>query len=349
MDRIRGNEPSNREKRQIEKQKEIDEENRWTVDKLWTSYKKNHPDLKGIKTYKSTYSRHIKPDFGDKEPYEIYPLDIRRVQNRMLKTLSAQSVQHNLELLRRLINYGVTNQLCKPLGFKIQMPRVDNQKTEDLDPEQLKKLLATIEADKHPQAGPMMKMALFTGMRRGELFRLKWAHIDFERGFIHIKDPKGFYDQKIPLNSAARDLLESHPKIGSPYVFPGKDGGQRVNIAKQVNKIKKDAGLPADFRPLHGLRHVYASMLASSGQVDMYTLQKLVTHKDATMTQRYAHLHDESLKRASDLAGELITCATTFKDEKETPKRRPYEDRGHLFDLSEQSHLRGSGQPGQNH
>jgi len=41
-----------------------------------------------------------------------------------------------------------------------------------------------------------------------------------------------------------------------------------------------------------GLRHVYASMLASSGQVDMYTLQKLLTHKSPAMTQRYAHLRD---------------------------------------------------------
>ena len=47
-------------------------------------------------------------------------------------------------------------------------------------------------------------------------------------------------------------------------------------------------------------------MLASSGQVDLYTLQKLLTHKSAAMTQRYAHLRDDTLRRASDLAGDLI-------------------------------------------
>jgi len=105
-------------------------------------------------------------------------------------------------------------------------------------------------------------------------------------------------------------LLENHPKTRSPYVFPGRGGRQLINISKAVNKIKTAAGLPKDFRPLHGLRHVYASILASSGQVDMYTLQKLLTHKDPKMTQRYAHLRDETLKRASNLAGELITNAT---------------------------------------
>ena len=65
-------------------------------------------------------------------------------------------------------------------------------------------------------------------------------------------------------------------------------------------------GLPKTFRPLHGLRHVYASLLASSGEVDMYTLQKLLTHKSPQMIQRYAHLRDEQLKKASNLVGKLV-------------------------------------------
>ena len=59
--------------------------------------------------------------------------------------------------------------------------------------------------------------------------------------------------------------------------------------------------------------HVYASMLASSGKVDMYTLQKLLTHKSPLMTQRYAHLRDETLRQASNLAGEIVNEAVTGK------------------------------------
>ncbi len=53
---------------------------------------------------------------------------------------------------------------------------------------------------------------------------------------------------------------------------------------------------------MHGLRHVFASTLASSGQVDMYTLQKLLTHKTPSMVQRYAHLRDDAMIRASEVA-----------------------------------------------
>jgi integrase len=150
-----------------------------------------------------------------------------------------------------------------------------------------------------------MLLALYTGMRRGELFKLKWQDVDFDRGFIRIVGPKGGTDQTIPLNAPARKVLEAHRR-SSEYVFPGEDGGQRVTIQKALRRIRTAAGLPAGFRPLHGLRHAFASRLASSGQVDMYTLQKLLTHKSPVMTQRYAHLRDDALRRASELAGFLV-------------------------------------------
>jgi integrase len=163
-------------------------------------------------------------------------------------------------------------------------------------------------------AANFMKMVLFTGMRRGELFRLQWQDIDFQNGFIHIREPKGGQDQKIPLNSAARALLSDHPQIENTlYVFPGRGGEERTDIKKQVNRVKETAGLPKEFRALHGLRHVYASMLASSGEVDLYTLQKLLTHKSPAMTQRYAHLRDDAMKKAANVAGDIINQAASNK------------------------------------
>ena len=77
-----------------------------------------------------------------------------------------------------------------------------------------------------------------------------------------------------------------------------------------MRRIKKKAELPEDFRMLHGLRHVYASHLASSGKVDLYTLQKLLTHKSPLMTQRYAHLRNEALMDASNVISEIIKPET---------------------------------------
>lgn len=297
---------SNKEKRKSEKDLKKAKEIKWTIKRLWKEYKRHNPNLKGIVTDQNRFDNYIKPEFGNIEPKDIVPLDVDRLRLKLLKKKAPGTVKNVLELLRRVINFGEKKGLCEGISFTIEMPKVTRPKTEDLTPEQLRNLLETIDGSSNIQAANMMKMALYTGMRRGELFKLKWDHIDDERGFIDIVDPKGGPDQKIPLNDAARELLQSHPRTKSQFVFPGRNGNQRTDIKHQVNKIKNDAGIPKDFRALHGLRHVYASMLASSGEVDLYTLQKLLTHKSPLMTQRYAHLRDDALKRASDLAGRLI-------------------------------------------
>ena len=194
------------------------------------------------------------------------------------------------------------------------MPQVDNIKTEKLSQEQLGTLLKVI--DENPQyevAGLMMKMALYSGMRRGEIFKLRWDAIDFERGFITIHETKGGKDTAIPLNAPARALLKSIDRGESPFVFPGRDGGHRVEAKRGFNSLKKKAGLPADFRPVHGLRHVFASGLVSDG-TDLYMVGRLLTHKSPNMTRRYAHLSDTALKRASERAGQLMTEAGTVPD-----------------------------------
>lgn len=287
------------------KQKEIDEairkakEGRYTIDRLWSEYKMNRPQNRNLKDDENRYNKYLKAIFGGKEPKEIIKLDVDRVRINLLKKLSPQSVKHVLNLLTWIINYGVKNNLCDGVSFHIQKPTVQNEKTEDLSPEQLQALLESIDQDENIDVGNIMRLALFTGMRRGEIFNLKWRDINFQTGFIFIRDPKGGVDQKIPLNDMARDLLLSVHRSNSPYVFPGRSGGKRTGTGQAGKRIRDRAGLPKDFRPLHGLRHVFASMLASSGEVDMYVLQRLMTHKSPKMTQRYAHLRDEALKKGS--------------------------------------------------
>lgn len=314
--RIEGKQQTNTEKRGSAIKEKLAEQNKWTIDRIWNEYLQQKENLnKGLKQDKSRYNLYIQRAFGKKEPGELVQLDIDRMRIKLLKTKTPQTVKHILSLLRRIINFGTKKNLCEPLKFIIEMPSVDNEKTEDLTTEQLIKLHEVLDHEENVLAANYIRMILLTGMRRGELFKLQWTDIDFNRGFIYINDPKGGPSQKIPMNDAARQILESMERT-SIYVFPGKNGELRTDFRKPINRIKKAAGLPKDFRPSHGCRHVYASMLASSGQVDMYTLQKLMTHKSPQMTQRYAHLRDDTLKRASDLAGDIINQTVNRKVDK---------------------------------
>jgi len=316
--KIEGSRPTNEEKRRAEKAKKEAEKGRWIIGRLWEEYKKNRNENKSLKTDVGRYNLYLKDSLGGRELKDLVPLDIDRIRRKLLKTKSPQTVKHVLGILKRINNFAVNKGLAPGMGFAVEVPRVDNIKTEDLTSDQITALLEAINNSNHTLAGAMMKSALFTGMRRGEMFKLQWKDIDFDRGFILIRQPKGGVSAKIPLNASARQLFESLPNT-SEYVFPGRKGRQRVDINKAVNEIKRTAGLPEDFRPLHGLRHVYASMLASSGEVDLYVLQRLLTHKSPQMTQRYAHLRDSALRRASNLAGDLISKhITTNLDAKRT-------------------------------
>jgi integrase len=229
-DIIEGRRLPKKEQRILDQAKKRAEAGKYTIAKLWKEYKLNRTPGKSLKIDQGRYEKYIEPVFGKKEPKEIIKLDVDRIRIKLLKKLSPQTVKHILNLLTWIINYGSKNNLCPGISFHIQKPSVNNEKTEDLTPVQLESLLAAIEDDENIAVGNIMKMALYTGMRRGEIFKLKWKHVNLETGFILLKDPKGGPNQKIPINDIARDLLNSINREKSPYVFPGRSDGRRTTL-----------------------------------------------------------------------------------------------------------------------
>lgn len=303
--RIEGTESSNVARREEEKAAREAEAGKWTINRLWKLYQTNLEGLKSQAADKSRFTNYLQPDFGDKEPHEILPLDIDRLRRKTLSGKSDQTVKHVLALLRRIVRYGVRKQLSQGLTFTLEMPSVDNQVIETLNKKELSRLLKALQETDDVQVSHLMLLALYTGMRKGELLRLCWNDVDLENGFITIRAPKGGKTTPIPLNTAAHNLLKDHPRMGE-HVFCNRKKEPFQDIRKRVDVIRRAAELPKGFRPLHGLRHVYASMLASSGQVDLYTLQRLLTHKSPQMTMRYSHLRDEALRKASDVAVNIL-------------------------------------------
>jgi len=310
-DKIRGKELTNRGNREKAEAARRAKEGRPIIARLWALYDESRPDRSSRRDDLGRYTLHLAPLFAKKTPSDLVTLDIDRLRLKLSKTRSPQTVRHVLALLRRIINHGVKTGYCPapdPSRLHFTLPRVDNLKTENLTREQMAAFLEALDAEPDQNAAAFIRLALLTGMRKGGLMALQWADIDFERGFItlqgeHAKNQK---TERIPLSGPARAVLEKIDPTGSPYVFPGRGGGKRSDFKKIALRVKEKAGLPKDFRPLHGLRHTFASWMASSGAVDLYTLQKLMTHGSAQMTQRYAHLADEALQRAAVVAGELF-------------------------------------------
>jgi len=276
----------------------------WTFSKIFSEYLRLRNKLKGRANDIYRFKNYLEKEFANITPSCVTQDDIRRfkhnLQNRELKPAT---IRHVLELLRRLANFAAKNNLCSGLSFKIQMPKVENYKTEELTNAQLQKLMQVLEEESDIQVSNLVRLALYTGMRRGELFNLNWVDIDFYNKTITVKSDKKGEQPTIPLNEMAEKVLveHAHTENGSKFVFPGRGGKKRTECKRPLLRIRKKAGLPDDFRILQGLRHVYASMLVSSGKVDLETLQSLLTQKSPLMTQRYAHLLDESRTNSKNI------------------------------------------------
>lgn len=321
--RIEGRVPSN----QVQREEEKAIKQRWTFSHLWEEYKSSNPEVKAIGKDEDRFHCYLEGTFGDKEPKDLVPLDVDRVRIKLSKTLRPATVKNVLELLRRLANFGKKKKLCDGLGFDVQMPVVNNKKTEFLTPEETASLWKVLDDDHNVQVADILKLVLLTGMRTGEIFKLRWEDVNLERGFIRIVNPKSGRDKNIPLNDATREVLTSHPRAdGSPYVFPGRDDGPRRSAYNAAVRIKEKAGLPDDFRPTYGFRHNFASALAASG-VSLFEIGKLLTHSSPQMTERYAHLSEEYLKKVSNRgAATILEMAKTDSGRVDTmDKRRPAE------------------------
>ena len=138
---------------------------------------------------------------------------------------------------------------------------------------------------------PMVLVSLNTGMRRGELFDLKWSAVNFYTKTITAAGTttKTSDTRYIPMNKETFGVLDDWQKqVGkSRYVFPSQEGGRLEDIKSAWLKLLERAKIDG-FR-WHDMRHDFASRLVMAG-VPLNTVRDLLGHADIKMTLRYAHL-----------------------------------------------------------
>lgn len=267
--------------------------------------------LKCWRTDEGFYRKHIEPRFGSKSLEAISPLDLERMKIDLKKgsggrAYSAQTIKHQLNLVSRLFNRAIAWGMFdgqNPVK-KVKPVRVDNQKTEFLTEDEADRLLKALEEWPCREAAAFIRFAMFSGLRRGEIIRLTWDDVDFERSMVTLRDPKGGKTQTVPVSPVALDILREL-EVSADHVFPGKEGGERYDFKGPWLRIRKVAELPKGFR-FHGLRHNFASTLVSNG-VDIGVVGQLLCHKHISTTMRYAHFKPDAVKRAAEKSGELLT------------------------------------------
>jgi integrase len=149
---------------------------------------------------------------------------------------------------------------------------------------------------------PLVTTALHTGLRRGELFGLRWRDVDLVAARLTVRgeEAKSAQTRHVPLNATAAAALktwhaDSEEPEASACVFPGDDGAPLTDIKGSWGKALKAAEVQ-NFR-FHDCRHTFASKLVMAG-VDLNTVRELLGHADIKQVLRYAHLAPEHMSAA---------------------------------------------------
>lgn len=283
---------------------------------VFKSYKKwAENNVKDSCSMLSRWEVHIEPRIPETMTMDkLTAGDINLILDKMRDTggrdgkgCAPATIKHVLGIIKRLYNWANANGLYEGPNpaSKIKPPKLDNAVMTYLSRVKLIRLRATLQSWPNQRAALAVFFALYTGCRKSEIFKLEWNDIDIEKGFFTLRDPKG-KSATLPFSQKTLKTLEKAKELNGEFkwVFANQFGNQRTHFGSIWERIKKKARLPENFR-FHDLRHTFATYLASSGKVDLYTLQKLLNHQSAAMTQRYAHLLDKSLKRGAAMVDEI--------------------------------------------
>ena len=243
---------------------------------------------KSWKTSDWVYLRRLKPYFGSYLLSKITPEMIEEYKSERLSTgIKKCSVNRELSCLRKIFNVAIDwgraidNPVRKVKLYSEKENFRERVLTEDEEP----RLLETAESN----LNLMIVVGLNAGLRRGEVFMLRWKNVDFDKREIRIPESKSGRERHIPINSALFSLLNAHKAQNgqSEYVFTNpKTGKPYTDIKRAFRTACERAGIE-DLR-FHDLRHTFASRLVRRG-VDLVIIKELMGHASIVTTQRYLH------------------------------------------------------------
>jgi integrase len=172
----------------------------------------------------------------------------------------------------------------------VKLLRVPKRAERVLTKDEEVRLLAACDQVRTPNLRPGVSIALNTGMRKGEIYGLRWESVDFPNRAIAILNGKtAESDRRIPMNDAVFESLSSlRQRQKNEFVFPSVRGiPERFRDPKKgFTKAICLAQIP--HLRFHDLRHTFATRLVQAG-VDIITVQHLLGHAKITTTARNAH------------------------------------------------------------
>ena len=267
-------------------------------------YMKAEAHLKGQETLKYV-CKTLKGYFKDKPLGDITEQDVDRfimsrrdTPTRHKKKRAGSAINREVNVLRAMLNKAVRWGWIEknPASCPEKFP--ENRRDRYLTREEAKRVLDLAESSRSKDLYLAILMALDEGMRLSEIFNLRWEDIDFKKEQIWVRETKNGSPRHVPMSGNVRVALAKRPRrIGIDFIFWGRKKEKRDHTGMRESFVNLLQRAEIKDFTFHGLRHTYGSHLAMAG-VPLYTIQRLLGHKDIRMTARYSHLSPGYMERA---------------------------------------------------
>lgn len=223
---------------------------------------------------------------------ELTTADFATYRDERLKAITAKSLKRELSPLSNMFEIARTDWTLplrsNPLS-DLSLKVKDNKRDRRLREGEYEKLLEAGRKTRNPFLIPVVRLALETGMRRGEMLALRFRDVDIERCTVTIREAKNGYSRTIPLSSLAVAILETRmavmsvkDKTRNSLIFPLTPTAVRLAWDKLAKRAKLD-----DLH-FHDLRHEAISRFFEKG-LTVPEVASISGHRDIRMLLRYAH------------------------------------------------------------
>ena len=263
-----------------------------TLGELLDRYEKEVSPLHKSHEIEAYRLKTLKKHLGNQRVATLTSTVIAKYRDERLKTVSAASLKRELVILSSVLNTAI-----KEWGFnidnpvsKVSIPKFNNARDRRLEVGEEEKLLTV--------AGELQRiiiLALETGMRRGEILRIKKSHIDLARRTLLIPLTKTDTPRTIPLSSRAITTLREQLR-GSQNVIPIEETTLFSYTARGLSGAFLRLCKKHELENLHfhDLRHEATSRLFEKG-LNPVEVATITGHKDTRILMRYTHLRAEDL------------------------------------------------------
>jgi integrase len=271
----------------------------------------------------------IEDFFDQRRLFQVSTLDIEAFKKKRKETPTKRgkvrsdvAVNRELETLRHMLNKAVEWGMLSENPFSRFRGSIlfeeDENRIRYLTEEEIKRLFTVLDQEKpkrkespeekikpYEYLGNIVRAALLTGLRKGDLLSLKWSDVDLEKGILFLNEQKKSGKRRVKvLNRDMLDLLKSIPRGQSETIFTGPDGTPLQDVKRSFRTVLRLAGVK-NFH-FHDLRHTSASYMVMRG-ASIKAVQEHLGHTSLAMTQKYAHLSPEFQRAEVEKLSGLFT------------------------------------------